>query len=86
MQIIDELEPVRRGPYAGAIGYFSFLGDLDLCIGIRTIVSTGDRAYLQAGAGIVADSVPEREYRETLSKAAAVAMAIHLAEGRQPVG
>ena len=86
MQIIDELEPVRRGPYAGAIGYFSFLGDMDLCIGIRTIVSTGDRAYLQAGAGIVADSVPEREHRETLSKAAAVAMAVHLAEGRQPVG
>jgi anthranilate synthase component 1 len=69
MQIIDELEPVRRGPYAGAIGYFSFLGDMDLCIAIRTLLLYRGRGYLQAGAGIVADSDPRREYEETLNKA-----------------
>ena len=69
MQIIDELEPVRRGIYAGAIGYFSLLGDLDLCIAIRTLVCHRGKGYVQAGAGIVADSVPELEYRETLNKA-----------------
>ena len=79
MQIIDELEPVRRGLYAGAIGYFSHLGDMDLCIAIRTIVSRGNRGYLQVGAGIVADSVPEKEYRETLDKARALVGAIRLA-------
>ena len=79
MQIIDELEPVRRGLYAGAIGYFSHLGDMDLCIAIRTIVSRGNRGYLQVGAGIVADSVPEKEYRATLDKARALVGAIRLA-------
>ncbi len=69
MQIIDELEPSRRGPYAGAIGYFSYLGDMDLCIAIRTLVCHAGRGYVQAGAGIVADSVPELEHRETLNKA-----------------
>jgi anthranilate synthase component 1 len=63
MQIIDELEPSHRGPYAGAIGYFSFLGDMDLCIAIRTLVVHDGRGYLQVGAGVVADSVPEREYQ-----------------------
>jgi anthranilate synthase component 1 len=83
MQIIEELEPVRRGPYAGAIGYFSYLGDMDLCIAIRTIVSTGDRGYLQVGAGIVADSDPEREYEETLNKARGLIGAIRLAGGSE---
>ena len=80
MEIIDELEPVKRGPYAGAVGYFSFSGNLDTCITIRTIVITGNQAYIQAGAGIVADSVPEREYQETLNKAKALIKAIEKAE------
>lgn len=80
MEIIDELEPVRRGPYAGAVGYFSFSGNLDTCITIRTIIIKGNQAYIQAGAGIVADSIPEREYRETLSKAKALIKAIEKAE------
>ena len=79
MQIIDELEPVKRGLYAGAIGYFSFLGDMDLCIAIRTIVARNGRGYLQVGAGIVADSIPELEYQETLNKARGLIHAIHLA-------
>ena len=81
MEIIDELENVRRGPYAGSVGYFSFSGNLDSCITIRTIVAKGDRAYIQAGAGIVADSKPEREYQETLNKAKALLKAIEMAEG-----
>ncbi|HXF82049.1 MAG TPA: anthranilate synthase component I [bacterium] len=76
MEIIDELEPVARGPYAGAVGYFSFSGSMDTAITIRTIVMTGDRAYIQAGAGIVADSVPEREYVETVNKAKALVRAV----------
>ena len=80
MEIIDELEPVRRGPYAGAVGYFSFSGNLDTCITIRTIVIKGNQAYIQAGAGIVADSVPEREYQETLNKAKALIKAIEIAQ------
>jgi len=79
MEIIDELEPVRRGVYAGAIGYFSLLGDLDLCIAIRTIVMRGDRGFIQAGAGIVADSVPRLEYKETLNKAHALMHAVQVA-------
>jgi len=79
MQIIDELETVRRGPYAGAIGYLSFTGDLDTCICIRTVVVKDGVAYVQAGAGIVADSVPARELAETESKAAALLRAIDLA-------
>jgi anthranilate synthase component I len=79
MQIIDELETVRRGPYAGAIGYLSYGGDLDTCICIRTIVVKDGTAYLQAGAGIVADSEPGREYEETRAKAAALVRAIDLA-------
>jgi anthranilate synthase component 1 len=79
MEIIDELEPVRRGVYAGAIGYFSLLGDLDLCIAIRTIVMRGGRGFIQAGAGIVADSVPRLEYEETLNKAHALMRAVQVA-------
>jgi len=80
MEIIDELEPTRRGPYAGAIGYFSFSGNMDTCITIRTIVVNGSRACIQAGAGIVADSVPEREHEETMNKARALVRAIEKAE------
>lgn len=80
MQIIEELEPTRRGPYAGAVGYFSFSGNMDMCINIRTIVIKGRQAYIQAGAGIVADSQPDREYDETCNKARAMMKAIELAE------
>ncbi|HXF48475.1 MAG TPA: anthranilate synthase component I [Verrucomicrobiae bacterium] len=79
MEIIEELEPSRRGIYAGAIGYFDFSGNLDSCIAIRTVVCNGNRAYVQAGAGIVYDSVPEREYEETVSKAAGVLLAVQRA-------
>ena len=71
MEIIDELENFRRGPYAGAVGYFDFSGNLDTCITIRTILINKDMAYIQAGAGIVADSEAQREYQETLNKAKA---------------
>src|SRR3989339_400456 len=71
MEIIDELENFRRGPYAGAVGYFDFSGNLDTCITIRTILINKDTAYIQAGAGIVADSKAQREYQETLNKAKA---------------
>ena len=80
MQIISELEPERRGLYAGAIGYFSFNGNLDTCIVIRTILIQGKKAFVHAGAGIVADSDPEKEYQETLNKARAMLKAIELAE------
>ena len=76
MEIIDELEPARRGPYAGAVGYFSFSGDMDTCITIRTILIKGNEVYVQAGAGIVADSVPESEYEETMNKAQALLKAL----------
>jgi len=82
MEIIDELEPTRRGPYAGAIGYFSFAGTMDTCITIRTVVLMGGKAYIQVGAGIVADSVPEREFQECLNKANGMIRAIRMAEGR----
>jgi len=80
MEIIEELEPTRRGPYAGAVGYFSFSGNMDMCINIRTVVIKGRQAYIQAGAGIVADSNPEYEYEETCNKARAMMKAIELAE------
>ncbi|WP_447984066.1 anthranilate synthase component I [Nitrospira sp. Nam74] len=80
MQIIEELEPTRRGPYAGAVGYFSFSGNMDMAINIRTVVIKGRRAYIQAGAGIVADSEPKREYDETCNKARAMMKAVELAE------
>ena len=81
MEIIDELEPTRRGIYAGAILYLDFSGNVDSCIGLRTLVAKGGRAYIQAGAGIVADSVPETEYEETMSKARALVKALETAQG-----
>lgn len=76
MEIIDELENTRRGPYAGCVGYFSFSHNMDTCITIRTILIKGDTAYVQAGAGIVADSRPVKEYIETVNKAMALIEAI----------
>ncbi len=80
MQLIEELENTRRGPYAGAAGYFSLTGDMDWCITIRTIIMKDKNFFLQAGAGIVADSVPEKEYQETCDKLAALKKAIEIAE------
>ena len=80
MEIIADLEPTRRGIYAGAVGYLDFAGHLDCCIAIRTIVMTGGRAYVQAGAGIVADSDPTAEYRETEAKASALIRALEIAQ------
>jgi anthranilate synthase component 1 len=80
MEIIDELEPERRGPYAGGCGYVSFSGDMDTCILIRTMVVKDGTVYLQAGAGIVYDSDPEREYEETRHKAQALFRAVEFAE------
>lgn len=82
MEIIDELEPCRRGPYGGAVGYVDFAGNMDTCIALRTIVIHDETAYIQAGAGLVADSVPENEWNETLNKARGLLKAIELAEGR----
>ncbi len=79
MQIIDELEPIRRGPYAGAVGYFSYTGNMDMAITIRTLVFHKGKAYMQAGGGIVADSVPSREYQESKDKAAALFAAVQKA-------
>ena len=76
MEIIDELENIRRGPYAGSVGYFSFSHNMDTCITIRTIIIKDNIAYVQAGAGIVADSVPEKEYLESVNKAKALIEAI----------
>ena len=80
MEIIDQLEPVRRGPYAGGCGYISFSGDMDTCIIIRTVIVKDGVAYLQAGAGIVYDSDPDREYDETVNKAKALFRAVDFAE------
>jgi anthranilate synthase component 1 len=80
MEIIEELEPLRRGTYAGAVGYFSFSGNLDTCITIRSVLVKAGKVYVQAGAGIVADSDPEKEYEETLNKAQAIFRAIQLAK------
>ena len=82
MEIIAELEPDKRGPYAGAVGYFGFSGNLDTAIAIRTIVISKGVAYIQAGAGIVADSIPEREYQESLNKAQALLAAIEQTEAK----
>jgi len=76
MEIIDELEPTARGPYAGAVGYFDFRGNMDTCIAIRSVFFKDNCAYLQAGAGIVADSVPGKEYAETLNKLSALLKAL----------
>ena len=83
MEIIEELEHARRGPYAGAVGYFDYAGNMDLAIAIRTLCQKADRLYLQAGAGIVADSDPEREWQETINKGKALMKAIeHVKKGR----
>jgi anthranilate synthase component I len=82
MEIIDELEPCRRGPYGGAVGYVDFSGSMDTCIALRTMVLHGQTAYLQAGAGIVYDSVPREEYQETLHKAKVLLKAIEIAENQ----
>jgi len=78
MEIIDELEPVKRGLYAGAIGYFDFNGNMDFCIAIRTIIIKDNIAYIQGGAGIVADSIPEKEYDETINKTKALKSALEM--------
>jgi anthranilate synthase component 1 len=80
MQIIDEVEPTKRGPYAGAVGYIDFTGNMDTCIALRTLVIQGQTAYIQAGGGVVYDSVPGAEYDETVSKARGVLKAIEIAE------
>jgi len=82
MEIIDQLEPNRRGPYAGAVGYIDFAGNMDTCIALRTVVIHNNTAYVQAGAGIVADSVPTTEYQETLNKARGLLSAIEITKGR----
>ena len=82
MEIIDELEPHRRGPYAGAVGYIDYVGNMDTCIALRTFVIQDDQVYVQAGAGIVADSNPEMEYQETLNKARGLLKAIEVTEKR----
>jgi len=80
MEIIDEFEPTRRGPYAGAVGYVDFSGNMDTCIALRTMVFCGEKVYLQAGGGVVADSDPAAEYQETINKARALIRAIEVAE------
>ncbi len=80
MEIIEELEPVRRGVYGGAVGYFDFSGNMDTAIAIRTMVVDGQTIYAEAGAGIVADSDPEREHAECVNKARALFQAVKLAE------
>jgi anthranilate synthase component 1 len=82
MEIIDELEPTRRGPYGGAVGYFSYTGNMDLCITIRTILVKNGAIFIQVGAGIVADSDPDREYEETLNKVEGMMQAIRLAASK----
>jgi len=89
MEIIEEVEPARRGIYGGAVGYVSYTGNLDLAIAIRTLVTKGDTIYVQAGAGIVADSVPADEHTECVNKARAVINAVEVARraaqgGAQP--
>ena len=80
MQIIDELEPHRRGPYGGAVGYVDFCGNMDTCIALRTMIIIGQTAYVQAGAGLVADSIPDSEFRETMNKAMGLLRALQMAE------
>jgi anthranilate synthase component 1 len=83
MEIIDELEPTRRGPYAGAVGYFDFRGNMDTCITLRTMVICKGKVYIQAGAGLVADSDPTSEYQETVNKAKALLTAVELTNQRR---
>ncbi|MGH8455107.1 MAG: chorismate-binding protein, partial [Nevskiales bacterium] len=81
MEIIDELEPVKRGVYGGAVGYLAFNGAMDTAIAIRTAVIKDGQLHIQAGAGIVADSVPANEWEETMNKARAIFRAVALASG-----
>ena len=80
MEIIEDLEKTRRGPYAGALGWFGLSGDMDFCITLRTIINVGNKAYIQASAGIVADSDPEMEYKEVMNKSRAMLRAVEMAE------
>ncbi len=80
MEIIEELEPDKRGPYAGAVGYFGFSGNMDFCITIRTFIMQGNNLWIQAGAGIVADSDPLKEFEETINKSMGLRRAVELAE------
>jgi anthranilate synthase component 1 len=80
MEIIDELEPVKRGVYSGAVGYLSWNGNMDTAIAIRTAVIKGQTLHIQAGAGVVADSIPELEWKETMNKGRAVFRAVATAE------
>lgn len=80
MEIIDELEPVKRGVYGGAMGYLGWNGNMDMAIAIRTALIKDERLYVQAGAGVVADSVPRLEWEETINKARAIFRAVELAE------
>ena len=80
MEIIDELEPDGRGPYAGAVGYFGFSGNMDFCITIRTFIMQNDNLWIQAGAGFVYDSEPEKEYEETINKSMGLRRAVELVE------
>jgi anthranilate synthase component 1 len=80
MEIIDEMEPTKRGPYAGAVGYIDFTGNMDTCIALRTLVMQGDTAYVQAGGGVVYDSIPADEYQETVNKASGLLKAIEIAQ------
>ncbi len=82
MEIIDEVEPQKRGPYAGAVGYIDFTGNMDTCIALRTLVLQGKNAYVQAGGGVVYDSVPADEYEETVNKARGLLKAIEIAEAQ----
>jgi anthranilate synthase component 1 len=84
MEIIEELEPSRRGVYGGAVGYISYTGNMDLSIAIRTLVTTGDTINVQAGAGIVADSIPADEHKECVNKASAVLSAVEVARRAKP--
>jgi len=84
MEIIEELEPTRRGPYAGAVGYFSYNGNADFAITIRTLIANGDKAHIQVGAGIVADSDPEKEWYETEHKAQALIKALQVSGNEKP--
>ena len=80
MEVIDEVEPQRRGPYAGAVGYIDFTGNMDTCIALRTLVLVGQTAYVQAGGGVVYDSISADEYDETVNKASGLLKAIEIAE------
>lgn len=82
MEIIEELEPARRGPYAGSVGYFGFSGNMDFCITIRTFIMHDRKLFIQAGAGIVADSQPQREFEETVNKSMGLRRAVEMAEKR----